>query len=227
METICVIGADSTIAKIFINKIGASKKLIKVGRSDKNEIKLVLGVELSPKDLEIIPSDCDKYLITLGLLYPKKINQQSEKEIMSSMVINLLFPVQLIEHLLDVNKNACIVLLGSESATKGSYDTSYFLAKAALAAYVREKQINYPTQQLVMVSPSVIWDSNMTQRRDDTDILEVKKVLLPKKRYLYAEEVVELIYFLLFSDKGYISNEVIGINGGKFARMQYSAKEKQ
>ncbi len=137
------------------------------------------------------------------------------------MAINLLFPVRIIEKILEVNKRARIVILGSESGFKGSYDTSYFIAKAGLSSYVREKHIKYPDQQLVMVSPSVILDTKMTQERDDLENVLERAKQLPKEKYLISKEVANTIYFLLFTDQGYINNEIININGGKFARMKY------
>ena len=223
MTKLCIIGSGSSIG---IGVMEAIKKhndvrVIKVGRSINHDVNLNLSFDNFSLDLFNIPLDCDKYIITLGVLYSKKINDQSSVEVLNSMVVNLLFPVKIIEQILDVNPNANIVVIGSESGSKGSFDTSYFLAKSALSKYVREKRVIYSEQQLVMISPSVIIDTKMTQDRGDLENVLSKCKKLSKKRCLYVQEVVELIMYILFIDKGYVNNEVINMNGGKFARMFY------
>ena len=220
-EKICIIGSSSTVSKELINLIDReTNDIITIGRSSDDLVYLNVDFQTADK-IDNIPLNYDRYVITLGYLIPKKITEQTNKETLDSMAINLLFPVRIIERILEVNQKARIVVLGSESGFKGSFDTSYFLAKAALSSYIREKYIKYPTQQLVMVAPSVILDTKMTQERDDlTQVLERAKCL-PKQRYLLSKEVAEMIYFLLYIDQGYINNEIINMNGGKFARMKY------
>lgn len=220
-EKICIIGSSSTVSKELINLIdNDSNEIITIGRNSDDTIYLNIDFNTADK-INNIPLDCERYIITLGYLIPKKITEQTNEESLNSMAINLLFPVRLIEKILEVNKKARIVILGSESGFKGSFDTSYFIAKAGLSSYIREKHIKYPKQQLVMVAPSVILDTKMTQERDDLELVIQRAKDLPKQRYLMSKEVAEAIYFLLYVDKGYINNEIININGGKFARMKY------
>lgn len=220
-EKICIIGSSSTVSKEVINLIDNNRnEIITIGRNSDDTIYLNIDFNTSDK-IDNIPLDCERYIITLGYLIPKKITEQTNEESLNSMAINLLFPVRLIEKILEVNEKARIIILGSESGFKGSFDTSYFIAKAGLSSYVREKHIKYPNQQLVMVAPSVILDTKMTQERDDLELVMERAKDLPKQRYLMSKEVAEAIYFLLYVDKGYINNEIININGGKFARMKY------
>jgi hypothetical protein len=220
---LCIIGSSSSVSARVVEIVNARNdvQVVTVGRDSDCDINLDLNFDNFSLDQFDIPLDCDKYLITLGLLYSKKINNQSSVEILNSMVVNLLFPVKLVESILNVNPNANIVILGSESGSKGSFDTSYFLAKAALSKYIKEKRISYPEQQLVMIAPSVIIDTKMTQDRGDLKAVLSKCKELPKKRCLYVQEVAELIMYILFVDTGYINNEVINMNGGKFSRMFY------
>ena len=94
--------------------------------------------------------------------------QQTFAETATSLAVNLTSVVRICEHLLTNNPRARIAVLGSES-WRGSYDTTYFLAKAALNAYVERRRLTSPDQQLVVVSPTIVMDSGMTQRRDDLD----------------------------------------------------------
>lgn len=223
MEKVCIIGSGNTISESIISLLDNKKfEVVRVGRKKINDIQIDFSKVSITGAAKHIPFDCSKYIITLGLLYPKRIINQNEKEIISSAKVNLLAPVMICEKILQMNSNARIALIGSESGVKGSFDTSYFLFKSALSSYVRERKITNHEQQLVLIEPSVIIDSNMTQSRDDLKVIIEKSVNLPKQRFLLASEVADLVYYLLFKDQGYITNTCIQINGGKFARMNYS-----
>jgi|SaaInlStandDraft_3_1057020.scaffolds.fasta_scaffold92174_1 short-subunit dehydrogenase len=218
LDKICVIGGSSNIIKKYKEKY-FDNRIVTVGRSQNDDINLNISIENYEELLEKVPMDCGRYIITLGKLYSKKILDQTKEETLNSIAINLLAPISLIEKIFDINKKARIVILGSESGFKGSYDTTYFLTKAAVSCYVKEKHIKYSEQQLVMIAPSLILDTKMTQDRKDIDSVLKKTKDHPKKRYLYSEEVADLMHYVLFVDKGYINNEIINMNGGKFARM--------
>ena len=220
---ICFIGDSSEIVKSVQEKLKQNDKsdfdFITVSRSKKSNHYLNIG--LKKIDYSVVPDNCDFYLISLGILYPKRILQQSYSERTLSINVNLLAPVLISEMLLKKNKKARIVIIGSESGSKGSFDTTYFLSKAALVSYVRERKVSHAEQSLNLISPSTISDSSMTKNRND--LMELTKTFkfLPKKRALYSSEVANIIVFLINGGDSYISNEEIAVNGGKFARMEY------
>ena len=157
-------------------------------------------------------------VISLGHLMPKTFLEQSYEDFQDSMRVNLYLPILIAEKYLETYDNIRIIIIGSESGTKGSHDTSYFLAKASLVAYVREKQV-LQNQQILLVSPSTIEDSPMTKRRTDSARVEDIRKAHPKRRLLHSEEVVTFIYEL-FRQTTYLTNLEIQMNGGKFARMR-------
>lgn len=161
----------------------------------------------------------DAYIINYGLLYSKTLLEQSNQEIADSLGTNLISVVRISEIILKENPRAKVYLIGSESGQKGSYDTTYFLAKAALRAYVRERRINSPLQQLLLFSPSTIIDAGMTLMRADRGRINEYAESNPKKRLLSCAEVANIIVNYLSDDFSYITNSEIEINGGKFARM--------
>lgn len=157
-------------------------------------------------------------VISLGHLMQKTFLEQSFENFQESMMVNLYLPILIAEKYLEAYENVRLIIVGSESGTKGSYDTSYFLAKASLIAYVREKLV-LQNQQILLVSPSTIEDSPMTQRRADVARVEEISKAHPKCRLLQSEEVVTFIYEL-FRQTIYLTNTEIQMNGGKFARMR-------
>ena len=212
-------GANSKIIKELSLMLDKSDKIKKVNKFDRNKLDFSNITQEQLKSAINLSSDY--YIISVGVLYPKRILEQSEEEINLSINVNLLSIVKICDYLLENNDKAKIIIVGSESGKKGSYDTTYFLTKAALSAYVKERKITSENQQIVIVSPSVIQDAKMTTSREDHDNININRDAHPKKRLLNSVEVANVIFFLIESGLDYITNTEIEVNGGKFARMKY------
>jgi NAD(P)-dependent dehydrogenase (short-subunit alcohol dehydrogenase family) len=171
------------------------------------------------KEFEESAEKNNKFCITVGILQKKRIIDQSREEIVNSFLTNCISIVLLCERIFSINDEARVVIVSSESGSKGSYDETYFLSKAAINKYVEERSV-LAKQQLVCISPSTIEDSTMTKVRDDKARLESYKSSHPKKRFMKMQELANLISFLFEDSSHYICNENININGGKFARMK-------
>lgn len=156
----------------------------------------------------------DKYLILNGLLYAKPRASQSLEEQQASHEANFSTIVTACRRIFDSAPNARIVVLGSESAYRGSFDESYAQSKALLHDFV-EREPTRPTQQLVAISPTIIKDTRMTARRRDVDRLQARLERHPKGRFVTAREVATLALFLLDIDAGFITNTVIRMHGGE------------
>lgn len=167
-----------------------------------------------PSSLEKAIIHSNRILIASGLLMGMSSTEKTASEKMESLRVNLAFPVALAEMLLKRYPLIDILMIGSESGVKGSYDTEYALAKAALAMYVRERAVG-ATQKLNLLSPSLVLDSPMTQRRKD--LLDLQPQSFPKARFLSVSEVWGLVENV-FSSSEYLCNSVISLDGGKFAR---------
>ena len=157
--------------------------------------------------------DAERYLLCAGVIHPKTIRQQTQTQIRTTMNVNLLWPMQFCERILEHNDHARICVLGSESGYSWSYDGVYAASKAALHQYVETKKLK-PDQQLVCLAPSIIADTGMTQSRTDIKNLAAREKKHPKGRFLKAAEVARAIYFLLYQDRGYITGTVVRMNGG-------------
>lgn len=158
----------------------------------------------------------NKIIISSGLLLPKNTIEKSIEEIHSSYSVNLIMPVLLTELLLQKYSDINILLIGSESGIKGSYDTEYWLSKAALNSYVKERKVSI-NQKLNIICPSMIIDSPMTINRKDYSSISTKNQ--PKEKFLKSKDVIQLCESIL--NNNYICNSIIEINGGKFARQEY------
>lgn len=160
-----------------------------------------------------------RYVLAAGILIPENLSTLDTSKVLATLYGNLLDPMAACEMILREDKYARICVLGSESGIKGSYNEAYAAAKAGLHQYVINRRLLHPGQQLVCVAPTIIWDSGMTQRRDEAEKQKLfsDAVNLPKKRWCSPRDVAELIKFLLWDSSGYITNCVIPVDGGKRA----------
>ena len=156
--------------------------------------------------------DCDRYLLAQGYMEPARISEQDADTIRTSLAVNLVSLVQICEAVLDANPRARICVVGSQSAYRGSYDTTYAVAKAGLHAYVEFRALG-PKQQLVGIAPAIIEDAGMTTRRSDPERVAAKAKQHPKQRHLMTQEVADMVHHLLYVDRGYTSNTVIRMDG--------------
>ena len=176
------------------------------------------GETAVPVERGKIVNDAERYLFCDGMLMPKRVSAQTAKERGDSFIANCANTIEACDMIIATNPDARICVIGSESAFCWSYDASYAAAKAGLHRYVETKALSSKAQQLVCVAPSIIWDAGMTERRDDLDVLECKRLKHPKGRFLTSAEVAALVHHVLYVDKGYLSGVVIRMNGGAHTR---------
>ena len=62
--------------------------------------------------------------------------------------------------------DARLIIIGSESGYKWSFNKPYAFSKSSLKLHVKHKKLSVE-QQLLLISPSTISDFGITLRRDD------------------------------------------------------------
>jgi NAD(P)-dependent dehydrogenase (short-subunit alcohol dehydrogenase family) len=212
-EKILIIGKNSKIAKEFIKKI-KNKKIISPSKFDWDMSESFYD----NKKIKII-KEANKILLLQSVLTAKDFLKRKQNEINNQININLISVIKICEIALRYNKKVKIIILGSESGIKGSYDIVYGLMKSAIHKYVEERRIKHPKQQLVGIAPSTIADTKMTLKRNDKKNIIKSVKNNPKKRGLKAKEIANLIYNIFYYNTDYITNTVIRVDGGKFSRM--------
>jgi NAD(P)-dependent dehydrogenase (short-subunit alcohol dehydrogenase family) len=213
-EKILIIGKNSKIAKEFIKKVSKSAVIIKPSKAEWD----MKDINFDSNKINQIKK-MDKILLLQSIISSTPILNRKSEDILSQISINLLSVIKICEIALQHNKHVKIVILGSESGIKGSFDIVYALTKNAIHKYVEERKIRYPKQQILCIAPSTIIDCKMTILRSDRHNVIKSIKSNPKERGLTSKEVSNLIYSLFYEQTNYLSNIVIRLDGGKFARM--------
>ena len=213
-KQILVTGGSSKIGKEFVKLL---PKNIIIKKPNKIEWDLSKD-KFNRKQVNLIKNS-DKIVILHSKLSSKSHLKKSFKDITNQICLNLTSIIRICEIALNSNPKARIVILGSESGLKGSYDIIYALTKSSIHKYVEERKIKYKDQQLLCLAPSTISDGKMTLKRKDKKNIKKSIYINPKKRGIKSKEISIFIYKLLFEITDYVSNTTIHINGGKFSRM--------
>ena len=109
-------------------------------------------------------------------------------------------------------KNGRIIVMSSISGQCGNRgQVNYSASKAGIIGAVKALSLELAKRKITVncVAPGVI-ETDMIQ---DLPVEEVKK-MIPMKRCGRPEEVASLVNYLMSEDAGYITGQVISVNGG-------------
>lgn len=176
------------------------------------------GEQVVPVERGTVDTEALRHVFAQGIIRPKKVVEQSAKEIEQSLWVNAMMTIEQCEMIFAANAYARVLVIGSESGFAGSFDGTYAAAKAAVHRYVETKKLRSPGQQLICIAPSIMGDSGMTLARADKDSLVKRVANHPKARFLTLAEVASLMHHVLYIDTGYLSGVVIRMNGGQHIR---------
>jgi len=113
------------------------------------------------------------------------------------------------------NRYGRIVNMVSVSGVKGTAgQTNYSAAKGAIVAVTKALAQEVAKRKITVnaVAPGFI-NSDMTAQLDEKEL----KKLIPVNRFGEAEEVADLVSFLVSKKASYITGEIININGGIYS----------
>jgi 3-oxoacyl-[acyl-carrier protein] reductase len=204
--------AEETLQKV--KEAGATGEIIKFNVADADEVKAVLTQWQDANSEAVVEVIVNNAGITRDGLFMWMSNDDWTQVINTSL--NGFYNVTsfLIQKMLR-NKYGRIINMVSVSGVKGTPgQTNYSAAKGAVVAATKALAQEVAKRNITVnaVAPGFI-RTDMTSQLDEKELVK----MVPANRFGEAEEVAELVGFLASKKAGYITGEVININGGIYS----------
>ena len=204
--------AQETLGKVIA--AGATGELIKFDVANAEEVKTVLGQWQENNPDAVVEVIVNNAGITRDGLFMWMSHDDWNQVINTSL--NGFYNVTnfFIQRLLR-NKYGRIINMVSVSGVKGTPgQTNYSAAKAAVIGATKALAQEVAKRNITVnaVAPGFI-KTDMTGELDEKELIK----LVPANRFGEAEEVADLVSFLASKKAGYITGEVININGGIYS----------
>ena len=197
-----------------ITQKGGQASILQFDVSDKNAVEAALGAWEQDHPDDYIACLVNNAGISRDNLMFMMTDEEWDSVIGTS--VNGLFYVTrfLLPKMMARGHGGRIVNMSSLSGLKGlAGQTNYCAAKAAVIGATRALAQETASRNVTVnaVAPGFI----LTDMTRNLPVDELKK-MIPMKRFGKPEEVAELVGFLCSDKAGYITGEVISINGGLF-----------
>jgi 3-oxoacyl-[acyl-carrier protein] reductase len=204
--------AEQTLEEV--KKLGATGEIIQFNVSDFEEVKNTLTQWQEANPEALVEAIVNNAGITKDGLFMWMSPEDWSSVVNTSL--NGFFNVTnfFIQKMLR-NKYGRIVNIVSLSGVKGTPgQTNYSAAKGAVVAATKALAQEVAKRNITVnaVAPGFI-RTDMTSQLDEKELIK----LVPVNRFGEAEEVADLVSFLVSKKAGYITGEIININGGIYS----------
>lgn len=204
--------AEDTLNEVIKN--GGKGEIIQFNVSDFEEVKTALTTWQEANPTAIVEAIVNNAGITKDGLFMWMCPEDWSSVINTSL--NGFFNVTnfFIQKMLR-NKYGRIVNIVSVSGVKGTAgQTNYSAAKGAVVAATKALAQEVAKRNITVnaVAPGFI-KTEMTSQLDENELIK----LVPVNRFGEAEEVADLVSFLVSKKSSYITGEIININGGIYS----------
>ncbi|WP_417789749.1 3-ketoacyl-ACP reductase FabG2 [Terasakiella pusilla] len=203
-------GAEETLAEV--KSQGVNGRLLSFDISDRENCKSVLEAEIEEHGAYYgIVLNAG---VTSDTAFPAMTDEDWDGVVRTNLdgFYNVLRPTTMA--MVSARKGGRIVVMSSVSGVMGNRgQTNYAASKAGLIGAAKSLAVELAKRKITVnsVAPGLIG----TQMTDDLPLEEIKKAI-PMRRVGTPEEVAAAVSFLCSDDAGYITRQVISINGGMF-----------
>jgi 3-oxoacyl-[acyl-carrier protein] reductase len=171
------------------------------------------------KSFEELDMDIDAFINFSAILPGLSIFEQTYKGLTDLFNINVITPMLIIKNIQNkIRKGGSIILLGSISAQKGSFDDPYAASKGAIHSLVKSLSLKFsPDVRVIGVAPGITNNTRMTEELID-GLYKKNIEKTPLKIAGEPVDIANLILFLTGESSKFMTGCTIDINGGQYLR---------
>jgi acetoacetyl-CoA reductase len=224
-----VSGVTSGMGRAFAQqRLAAGEKVVGLVRNTDAARKLnltdVIEVDFAnPAQVETClksrPERWASFVNCAGILPAIPIEKSSAESLATIFNVNVISPMLICKQLVGTMvQGGCILLVGSISAQKGSFDDPYAATKGAIHSLVKTLALKFaPEVRVVGIAPGMTDGTRMTAElvpgRREHNI-----GLIPMARAGEAEEMAKIMGLLLQPECGFMTGAMVDVNGGQYVR---------
>jgi len=204
--------AQQTLQKV--QESGATGEILKFDVANADEVKTVLGQWQDSNPNAIVEVIVNNAGITRDGLF-MWMSQDDWSQVINTSLNGFYNVTNFFIQKLLRNKYGRIINMVSVSGVKGTPgQVNYSAAKGAVVAATKALAQEVAKRNITVnaVAPGFI-RTDMTGALDEKELIK----MVPANRFGEAEEVAELVGFLASKKAGYITGEIININGGIYS----------
>lgn len=228
MKTYLISGATSGIGRAVaehLNELGHRVIGLRRVSSEKAPwLDKEIYVDLKkPEQVEEVLSSfndrIDAFINCAGLLPGNNFMESDSKQLSELFNINIISPMVVVKHIVPfLNDGGVIVLFGSVSAQKGSYDDGYAASKGAVQSLVKSLSTKLaPKHRIICIAPGMTIPTRMTDELLPGRFEHNLKTI-PMNQPTKASHIAEIIEFLISPSCENMTGCTIDINGGQYLR---------
>lgn len=204
--------AENTLEKVIAN--GATGEILKFDVANFDEVQSVLTQWQEQNPEAIVEAIINNAGITKDGLF-MWMTQEDWSSVINTSLNGFFNVTNFFMQKMLRNKYGRIVNIVSLSGVKGTAgQTNYSAAKGALIGATKALAQEVAKRNITVnaVAPGFI-RTNMTSHLDEKELIK----MIPVNRFGEADEVADLVSFLVSRKSSYITGEVININGGIYS----------
>ena len=204
--------AENTLEKVIAN--GATGEILKFDVTNFEEVQSVLTEWQDANPKAVVEAIINNAGITKDGLF-MWMTQEDWSSVINTSLNGFFNVTNFFMQKMLRNKYGRIVNIVSLSGVKGTAgQTNYSAAKGGVVAATKALAQEIAKRNITVnaVAPGFI-KTDMTSELDEKELIK----MVPVNRFGEAEEVADLVSFLVSKKAGYITGEVININGGIYS----------
>ena len=222
-----IIGGSSGIGLATVKKLISEGNKVWVASRNSNDILKSLGIEHISWDVsepagsrfEALP-ELQGLVYCPGTINLKPFHRLSREEFQHDLNINLLGAIDVLQSTFKQLKNAkgaSVVLFSTVAATLGmNFHASIATAKSAIEGLGKSLAAEWASNaiRVNIIAPSLTDTPLASKLLADSDKKEAAGKRHPLGRVGTSEDLAELVSFLLSDKSGWITGQIIGVDGG-------------
>lgn len=225
MKTYLIIGGTSGIGLETTRLLSKNNRVVVISREKKN-IDGLINVEFysaditkSADDLPEVDGEINGIVYCPGTINLKPLKSLKVEDFQNDFEVNVLGAVKVINKYftnLKSAENASIVLFSTVAVQTGmQYHASIASAKGAIEGLTRSLAAEFaPSIRVNCIAPSITNTPLAEKLLNNDTKLTASEDRHPLKRIGDATEIAELVSFLLSENSGFITGQIIKIDGG-------------